>query len=110
MKFTVTALVAIMAATTANAAPLQGDFCGLKGQACVKIKRAFGGTSEVKRSADALAEAVEAMPEISTPRWCALPGQPCLKFKRAADAVDDVKRSADALAEATAAIEALGLE
>ncbi|ODM22216.1 hypothetical protein SI65_03062 [Aspergillus cristatus] len=107
MKFTLTALAAMMAATVVHAAaiPGDGDWCGLPGQPCGQMKRAVSGASEVKRSADALAEAIKEMPKLHIPSWCALPGQICSKFKRAAKAADDVKRSADALTEAAAAVE-----
>ena len=106
MKLTITALVAVMAATVVHAAaiPDDGDWCALPEQPCGQMKRAVSGASEVKRSADALAEAIKEMPKLHIPSWCALPGQICSKFKRAAEAADDVKRSADALAEAAAAV------
>lgn len=98
MKFTLTALVAMMAATVVHAAAIPADvsdWCELPGQPCRQMKRAVSGASEIKRSADALAEAIEDMPKLHIPSWCALPGQICSKFKRAADA----------LAEAAAAVE-----
>lgn len=98
MKFTLTTLVAMMAATVVHAAAIpadDGDWCALPGQPCGQMKRAVSGASEIKRSADALAEAIEDMPKLHIPSWCALPGQICSKFKRAADA----------LAEAAAAVE-----
>ncbi|PYI09055.1 hypothetical protein BO78DRAFT_309097, partial [Aspergillus sclerotiicarbonarius CBS 121057] len=102
MKLVSLALAAL-AATTVQAAALQ-RWCYLPGQPCTMIKRAADASGEVKRSADALAEAIaEATPE-TLQKWCYLPGQPCTKIKRAVEAGSEVKRSADAFAEAMAAI------
>ncbi|PYH94413.1 hypothetical protein BO71DRAFT_419330 [Aspergillus ellipticus CBS 707.79] len=100
----VSLVLAALAATTVQAGAMQ-RWCVLPGQPCNKMKRAADVSVEVKRSADALAEAMaDASPE-TLQRWCVLPGQPCNKIKRAAEAVSEVKRSADALAEAMAAID-----
>ncbi|KAJ5992897.1 hypothetical protein N7451_008621 [Penicillium sp. IBT 35674x] len=96
--------LALLAASAAPAAAMS-RWCSHPGQPCYKMKRTTDISSEVKRSAEALAEAMaEAQPEAMS-RWCSHPGQPCFKVKRATDAVDEVKRSADALAEAMAALE-----
>lgn len=90
MRFTLTALVAIIAATVVYAAAIpanNGNWCALSEQPCGQMKRAVSDTSEIKRSANALAEAIEDMPKLHIPSWCALPGQICSKFKRAADAL-----------------------
>lgn len=93
-----------MLAASAVAAPGNG-WCAHPGQPCYKMKRTVDMSSEVKRSAEALADAMaEAQPEAMI-RWCDHPGQPCYKVKRAAEAVSEVKRSADALAEAMAALD-----
>ena len=84
----VAALVALAAASAVQGLAMpeaepqtKHKWCYLPGQGC---KRAADASAEVKRHADALAEA---MPHFS---------------KRAADASAEVKRSADALAEALA--------
>ncbi|GLA30757.1 hypothetical protein AnigIFM63604_011689 [Aspergillus niger] len=100
----VSLVLAALAATTVQAAALQ-RWCVLPGQPCNMIKRAADASGEVKRSADALAEAIaDATPE-TLQRWCVLPGQPCNKIKRAVEAGSEVKRSADAFAEAMADID-----
>src|SRR5699024_8196760 len=105
MKFVSSVFVAIMAATTAQAAAVKdASACELPGEICYMLKRSADNSAEFKRSANALAEAMaDAAPEAqTTEKWCHLPGQPCYKFKRATDAVGEAKRSADALAEAMA--------
>ncbi|EPS27552.1 hypothetical protein PDE_02495 [Penicillium oxalicum 114-2] len=69
------------------------------------MKRTADVTFEVKRSADALAEAMAEAQPAALQKWCAHPGQGCAKVKRTADAVEEVKRSAAALAEAIASME-----
>ncbi|KAL4913189.1 hypothetical protein BDW62DRAFT_214424 [Aspergillus aurantiobrunneus] len=86
--------LAALAATAAQGAALQ-SWCQFPGQVCGKTKRAVDAVEEVKRSADAMAEA-----KFTLNRWCNFPGQVCGKAKRAVDAIDEVKRSADAVAEA----------
>ncbi|KAJ5678591.1 hypothetical protein N7462_006835 [Penicillium macrosclerotiorum] len=106
MKF-ISITIAIMAALTANVAARRvgQKWCGHPGQGCYMMKRTADITGEVKRSADALAEAMaEAHPE-ALQKWCVHPGQGCTKIKRTAEAVEDVQRSADALAEAMAAMD-----
>lgn len=98
-------VVAMVAATTVQAATMQ-KWCYLPGQGCYMLKRAADATGEVKRSADALAEAMADASPAAMQKWCYLPGQGCNKMKRAAEAVDEVKRSADALAEAMTALDA----
>lgn len=91
--------VALAAATSVNALAME-KWCYLPGQGCYMLKRAADASGEVKRNADALAEAMaEASPE-AMEKWCYLPGQGCNKMKRTAEAVDEVKRAADALADA----------
>lgn len=88
----ITFVLATLAATTVQAGAMK-KWCHLPGQPCAMLKRAADVTGEVRRSADALAEAMaDASPET-------------VKVKRAADAVNEFKRSADALAEAMAAID-----
>lgn len=108
MKFQAVA-VALMAAATVQAAAvpeagyLNTDvWCTHPGQGCAKVKRAADISTEVKRSAEALAEAM-AHPEAMS-AWCTHAGMGCAKFKRSADAAAEVKRSADALAEAMASL------
>jgi hypothetical protein len=98
-------VAAALAATSVQGAALQ-KWCHFPGQGCYLVERAADTTHEVKRSADAMADA---MAEASTTlnRWCHFPGQGCAKAKRAIEAVDEVKRSADALAEAMAIIDEL---
>ncbi|PYH40521.1 mating alpha-pheromone PpgA [Aspergillus saccharolyticus JOP 1030-1] len=97
-------ILATLAATTVQAVSVQ-KWCYLPGQPCAMMKRAADVTGEVKRSADALAEAMAEASPSKLQKWCYLPGQPCQKIKRAAEVVDEVKRSADALAEAMAALD-----
>ncbi|KAF3394705.1 hypothetical protein F1880_005404 [Penicillium rolfsii] len=106
MKFLSVAL-ALMAATAVAAAPgrTMQKWCGHPGQGCYMMKRTADVTTEVKRSADALAEAMAEAHPAALQKWCAHPGQGCAKVKRTAEAVDEVKRSADALAEALAAMD-----
>ncbi|THC90924.1 hypothetical protein EYZ11_009612 [Aspergillus tanneri] len=60
MKLVVFVLAAL-AATTVQAATMQ-RWCSLPGQPCSMLKRAADATGEVRRSADALADALaEAM-------------------------------------------------
>ena len=103
MKF-LSVAIAMLAASTVQAAALQ-KWCGHAGQGCYMMKRTADVTGEVKRSADALAEAMAEAHPAALQKWCGHPGQGCYKVKRAAEAVDDVKRSADALAEAMAALD-----
>lgn len=79
-------------------------WCHLPGQPCYKAKRAASSVDQVKRSADALAEAAAGASPEDVEKWCALPGQGCYKYKRAAEAINEAKRSADALEEAVAAL------
>ncbi|KAJ5760080.1 hypothetical protein N7520_007236 [Penicillium odoratum] len=100
-------LAVTLAMLAASAAPTaaMSRWCSHPAEPCYKMKRTNDISSEVKRSAEALAEAMaEAQPEAMS-RWCSHPGEPCFKVKRAAEAVDEVKRSADALAEAMAALD-----
>jgi hypothetical protein len=94
-------VAAALAATSVQGAALQ-KWCHFPGQGCYLVERAADTTHEVKRSADAMAEA-----STTLNRWCHFPGQGCAKAKRAIEAVDEVKRSADALAEAMAIIDEL---
>jgi hypothetical protein len=84
--------------------PVAQKWCAHPGQGCYMMKRTADVTTEVKRSADALAEAMAEAHPAALQKWCAHPGQGCAKVKRAAEAVEEVKRSADALAEAIASI------
>ncbi|KAJ6153393.1 hypothetical protein N7497_007712 [Penicillium chrysogenum] len=77
-------------------------WCGHIGQGC---KRTTDASLDVKRSADALAEAMAGGLPFVLQKWCGHIGQGCYKAKRAADAVDEVKRTSDALARAFAALE-----
>ncbi|GAB1213941.1 hypothetical protein ATERTT37_003096 [Aspergillus terreus] len=106
----ITLVLATLAATSSVQAAKMHKWCWLPGQGCYMLKRAADVTGEVKRHAEALAEAMPDTSPDGIHKWCWLPGQGCLKVKRAADAVDEVKRSADALAEAMAAIEELHAE
>lgn len=73
--------------------------CGMPGETC---KRSPGPVQEMKRSAEALAEAIaEASPE-AFGDWCYMPGQTCMKFRRGLENTASVKRSANALADALA--------
>lgn len=102
MKF-VAVILAVIAATAVQAAAVP-QWCSHPGQGCYMLKRAAGNTFEVKRSAEALAEAfAEAEPQWS--QWCSHPGQGCEKVKRAAAAIDEVKRSAAAVADAFASLD-----
>ncbi|PKY03999.1 mating alpha-pheromone PpgA [Aspergillus campestris IBT 28561] len=98
----VTLVLASLAATTVQGAAMQ-IWCHFPGQGCYMLKRAADATGAVKRSAEALAEAMPDPEAVNT--WCHFPGQGCQKAKRAAEAIGEVKRSADALAEAMAALE-----
>lgn len=80
-------------------------WCAHPGQGCYMMKRTADVTTEVKRSADALAEAMAEAHPAALDKWCAHPGQGCYKVKRAVEAVDEVKRNAEALAEAMAALD-----
>ncbi|OJJ47425.1 hypothetical protein ASPZODRAFT_64544, partial [Penicilliopsis zonata CBS 506.65] len=97
-------VIAVLAASSVQAAALQ-KWCWQPGQGCYMLKRAADATGEVKRSAEALAEAMAAASPDALQKWCWQPGQGCEKIKRAASAVDEVKRTADALAEAFAAMD-----
>ena len=105
MKFTLTILTTLLAASFAgaNAAPeaTAGPealafrrFCHMPGQRCSKLKRA----------ADAAAEALaEAEPEPDAKaepfrRFCHMPGQRCSKAKRSADALAEAVAKANAAA------------
>ena len=96
--------LAMLAASTVQAAAMQ-KWCAHPGQGCYMMKRIADVTGEVKRSADALAEAMAEAHPAAMQKWCAHPGQGCYKVKRAAEAVDDVKRTAEALADAMAALD-----
>jgi hypothetical protein len=106
--------IALLAASTVQASaipeastkkPTIPIWCGHPGQGCYMYKRTADVSTEVKRSAEALAEAMaEAHPQ-ALQIWCGHPGQGCAKAKRAAEAADEVKRSADALAYAMAALD-----
>ncbi|KAJ5172282.1 hypothetical protein N7492_004875 [Penicillium capsulatum] len=95
--------LAMLAAST-QAAKMH-KWCAHPGQGCYMMKRTADVTSEVKRSADALADAMAEAHPVAVEKWCAHPGQGCYKVKRAADAVEEVKRNAAALAEAMAALD-----
>ncbi|KAJ5385336.1 hypothetical protein N7517_003247 [Penicillium concentricum] len=110
MKVT-SVFVAVLAAGTVQAAAVAGKggpnitlpkWCGHIGQGC---KRTADASIDVKRSADALAEAMASNLPMVLQKWCGHIGQGCYKAKRAADAVDEVKRTSDALAYAMAALE-----
>ncbi|KAL4949719.1 hypothetical protein BDW69DRAFT_69777 [Aspergillus filifer] len=100
----VSVVLAALAATAVQAGPMN-KWCMFPGEVCGKSKRAFDAIDEVKRSADAMAEA-----QLDLNKWCMFPGQVCGKAKRAIDALDNVKRSADAVAEAMAFLEDLSDE
>ncbi|KAI9366968.1 hypothetical protein BJX61DRAFT_397557 [Aspergillus egyptiacus] len=102
MKLTPIVFTAL-AATTVQGAALQ-RWCKYPGQICGLVRRAADTNLEVKRSADAMAEAM-ADAKFTLNRWCHFPGQICGKAKRAIDTVDEMKRSADDLAEALAFLE-----
>lgn len=100
MKLFAVTLAALSIATVQGAA--LGKWCEFPGQVCGKTKRAVDAVEQVKRSADAMAEA-----KFTLNKWCQFPGQVCGKAKRAIDAIDDVKRSADAVSEAMAFLDEL---
>ncbi|KAL2828639.1 hypothetical protein BDW59DRAFT_159440 [Aspergillus cavernicola] len=105
----VTAIVfTALAATIVQGAALQ-RWCYFPGQVCSLVKRAADTNVEVKRSAEAMADAM-ADAKFTINRWCQFPGQVCSKAKRAIDTVNEIKRSADALAEAMAFLEELESE
>ncbi|KAL4788998.1 hypothetical protein BDV19DRAFT_383468 [Aspergillus venezuelensis] len=97
----VSVILAALAATAVQAGPMN-RWCMFPDQVCGKSKRAFDAIDQVKRSADAMAEA-----QLDLNRWCMFPGQVCGKAKRAIDAIDNVKRSANAVAEAMAFLDDL---
>lgn len=103
MKFLSVAL-AVLVASSAQAAAARGlqKWCGHPGQGCYMMKRTADVSGDVKRSADALAEAMAEAHPAALQKWCGHPGQGCYKVKRTAVAVEDVKRSAEALADAMA--------
>ncbi|KAJ5748045.1 uncharacterized protein N7511_009741 [Penicillium nucicola] len=103
MKF-LSVAIAMLAASTVQAATLP-KWCGHPGQGCYMMKRAADASFEVKRHADALADAMAGSHPLVLQKWCGHPGQGCFKAKRAAEAADEVKRSADALADAMAALD-----
>ncbi|OJJ02979.1 hypothetical protein ASPVEDRAFT_711099 [Aspergillus versicolor CBS 583.65] len=103
MKLIAVTIAALSVATVQGAA--SDKWCKFPGQVCGKTKRAVDAVEEVKRSADALAEA-----KFTLNKWCQFPGQVCGKAKRAIDAIDDVKRSADAVSEAMAFLDELAPE
>ena len=88
------------------AEPVAQSWCAHPGQGCYMMKRTADFTTEVKRSADALAEAMAEAHPAALQKWCAHPGQGCARVKRTAEAVEEVKRTAEALAEAMAAMDA----
>ncbi|KAF9247901.1 hypothetical protein DTO013E5_3142 [Penicillium roqueforti] len=92
MKFT-SVVIAVLAAGTVQAAATPQTtlpkWCGHIGQGC---KRTTDASVDVKRSADALAEAMAKNLPLVLQKWCGHIGQGCYKAKRAADAVDEVKR------------------
>lgn len=97
----VSVIVVLAAASSVQGMAMQ-KWCYLPGQGC---KRAADASAEVKRHADALADAMAESDWPHMHKWCYLPAQGCRKMKRAADAVGDVKRTADALAEAMADVD-----
>ncbi|KAJ5184582.1 hypothetical protein N7491_007547 [Penicillium cf. griseofulvum] len=107
MKVT-SVILAVLAAGTVQAVAIATPnetlpkWCGHIGQGC---KRTAEASVDVKRSADALAEAMARNLPLVLQKWCGHIGQGCYKAKRAADAVDEVKRTSDALAHAMAALE-----
>ncbi|OJJ59296.1 hypothetical protein ASPSYDRAFT_850417 [Aspergillus sydowii CBS 593.65] len=103
MKLVAVTLAALSVATVQGAAT--NRWCQYPGQVCGKTKRAVDAIDDVKRSADAMAEA-----KFTLNKWCQFPGQVCGKAKRAIDAIDDVKRSADAVSEAMAFLDELAPE
>jgi prefoldin subunit 5 len=102
-----TIIVASLGAVSVKAAYNRlPKWCAHIGQGCYMAKRSADASWEVKRSADALAEAMAVSFPSDLPKWCGHIGQGCAKAKRAISAADEVKRSADALAEAIAELEA----
>lgn len=95
------AAATVQAAATGQSTTLP-KWCGHVGQGC---KRTADASVDVKRSADALAEAMAKNLPLVLQKWCGHIGQGCYKAKRAADAADEVKRTSDALAAAMAALE-----
>ncbi|KXG45385.1 uncharacterized protein PGRI_042980 [Penicillium griseofulvum] len=100
-------VLAVLAAGSVQAAAVASPqtlpkWCGHIGQGC---KRTAEASVDVKRSADALAEAMARNLPLVLQKWCGHIGQGCYKAKRAADAADEVKRTSDALAHAMAALE-----
>lgn len=110
MKFTTIALAALGAvsvqAVPAPAYTTLPKWCAHPGQGCYMVKRSADASWEVKRSAEALAEAMAGNFYTTLPKWCAHPGQGCAKAKRAAAAANELQVSADALADAMAALDA----
>ncbi|KAL3470682.1 hypothetical protein BJX99DRAFT_43465 [Aspergillus californicus] len=105
----VTAIVfTALAASTVQGAALQ-RWCHFPGQVCGLVKRAADTNLEIKRSAEAMADAM-ADAKFTINRWCQFPGQVCGKAKRAIGTVEEIKRSADALAEAMAFLDELDPE
>lgn len=105
MKLTTIVVAALGAASVQAAYTKLPKWCAHPGQGCYMMKRSADASWDIKRSADALAEAMaEALPQ-ELPKWCAHRGQGCAKAKRAATAAEEVQRSADALAEAMAALD-----
>ena len=88
-----------------RAAEAEPDFapqCFFTAQGC---KRSPAPAQQMKRSAEALAEAIaEASPEAFS-SWCMMTGQGCAKLRRGLDSVAEVRRSADEFAESLSARE-----
>lgn len=90
----------VEAKRSAEAEPDFEPRCDHVGQSC---KRSPAPAQQMKRSAEALAEAVaEASPEAFS-SWCMLEGQGCAKFRRGLDNVAQVRQSADDFAKSLAA-------
>ncbi|KAJ5860632.1 uncharacterized protein N7529_007942 [Penicillium soppii] len=106
MKLTTIVLAALGAASVRAAYTTLPKWCAHPGQGCYMMKRSADASYTVKRSAEALAEAMAESFPAEIPKWCAHPGQGCAKVKRAAAAAEEVQRSADALADAMAALDA----
>jgi hypothetical protein len=106
MKLTTILVAALGAASVQAAYTKLPKWCAHPGQGCYMMKRSADASWEVKRSAEALAEAMAASFPSELPKWCAHRGQGCAKVKRAAAAADEVQRSADSLADAMAALDA----
>ncbi|CAG8011613.1 unnamed protein product [Penicillium salamii] len=115
MKLT-TIAIAVLGATVVQAEPVNRQttprpygsipkWCAHPGQGCYMMKRSADSSWEVKRSAEALAEAMAKDFPTEIPKWCAHPGQGCAKAKRAALAAEEVQRTADELAEAMDALD-----